>query len=80
MACLFDVDNARQKALEHAVYNAYVKVAREPLREFIRGKCYGCQIDHPSQKQHDVCLLMTYDEQVDCFLETKHSRELTKID
>ena len=68
MACLFDDDNARQKALEHAVYNAYVKVLREPLWEVIRGKCYGCQIDHPSQNQH-VCLLMTYDEQVDCFLE-----------
>ena len=69
MACLFDDDTARQKALEHAVYNAYVKVLREPLWEVIRNECYGCQIDHPSQKQHEVCLFMTYDEQVDCFLE-----------
>ena len=24
--------------------------------------CYGCQVDHPSQKQHNVCLIMTEEE------------------
>ena len=27
-----------------------------------RTLCYGCQVDHPSQKQHDVCLMMTGEE------------------
>ena len=69
MACLFGDGSARQQVLEQAVYNAYAKALREPLREVIHNECYGCQIDHPSQKQHNVCLFMSFDEQVDCFLQ-----------
>ena len=26
--------------------------------------CYGCEVDHPSQIQHDVCLMMETEERV----------------
>lgn len=69
MACLFDDGRATQQALEQTVYNAYAKAVRESLCEVVRKECVGCQIDHPSQKQHEVCLLMSFDEKVDYFLE-----------
>ena len=27
--------------------------------------CNGCHYDHPSQLEHDVCVMMTFEEQVD---------------
>jgi len=32
-------------------------------------KCYGCRVDHPSQRQHDVCIMMTPKEQLDLCLD-----------
>ena len=38
------------------------------IRDIAERKCHGCQIDHPSQRQHDVCLMMTVEERVElCF-------------
>ena len=54
---------------EQEVFNAYVKSLRNSLMKVVQDKCYGCQINHPSQKQHEICLFWTFDEQVDCFLE-----------
>jgi hypothetical protein len=34
------------------------------LPKVIEKKCYGCMINHPSQKQHDVCLQMNKTEQI----------------
>ena len=35
----------------------------EELRSLIAGEvinqCHGCQVDHPSQKQHELCLFKT---------------------
>ena len=29
--------------------------------------CYGCSVDHPSQIQHDLCIMATDDERLDMF-------------
>ncbi len=34
----------------------------------VSDSCYGCQVDHPSQTQHDMCLLTDSDDQTDIFL------------
>ena len=45
----------------------------EELRSVIAGEvinqCHGCQIDHPSQKQHELCLFKTRQEHTDMFIE-----------
>ena len=70
IACLYD-DNSigQQQVVERELYNAYAKAVEKSLLDIVREECHGCQIDHPSQKQHDVCLFMTHDQQVDCFRE-----------
>ena len=70
MDCLYD-DNSitQQQVVEREMYNAYAKAVEKSLIDIVTEENHGCQIDHPSQKQHDVYLFMTYDQQVDCFLE-----------
>ena len=70
IACLYDENSiGQQQVVERELYNAYAKAVEKSLLDIVREECHGCQIDHPSQKQHDVCLFMTHDQQVDCFRE-----------
>lgn len=39
------------------------------LQRLIPEKCYGCQVNHPSQVQHNVCLMMEPEEQVDTYFQ-----------
>ena len=46
----------------------------EKLRTLIPGEvynqCYGCQVDHPSERQHELCLFKTRQEHItDMFIE-----------
>ena len=45
----------------------------EELRTLIAGEvinqCYGCQVDHPSQRQHEMCLFKTRQGHTDMFVE-----------
>ena len=46
------------------------------MPDIIKKTCNGCRINHPSQIEHDVCLMMTREEMVEhCFDEA-----LCKID
>ena len=31
--------------------------------------CYGCQVDHPSQRNHDVCIMMEKQERIEAIFE-----------
>ena len=48
----------------------------EELRTLIASEvcnqCYGCQVDHPSQRQHELCLFKTRQEHTDMFIEKSH--------
>lgn len=35
------------------------------INQLIPAYCYGCTVDHPSQVQHNVCVMMTWKEQVE---------------
>ena len=37
---------------------------KQAVVQVVFQKCYGCQVDHPSQIQHDVCIMMDIDEQI----------------
>ena len=70
MACLYEYDDTNvnpQQVMQREMYNIYAKAVENLLFDVVQEECHGCQIDHPSQKQHDVCLFMTYEQQVDCF-------------
>ena len=54
----------------------YIKHLLKILPQVIKDKCYGCQVDHPSQRHHDVCLMMTTEEKIEVCLETA----LTRLD
>ena len=69
MACLFQELQVTQQLLEQTAYKVYAKVVRETLYEVAQENCHGCRIDHPSQKQHDVCLFMSLEEKLDYFLD-----------
>ena len=43
---------------------AYADHMAEVLGEAIKELCYGCSVDHPSQKEHDVCVMMEMEERV----------------
>ena len=51
------------------VYIRLVRAYAHNIRPYIRRAahelCYGCLVDHPSQIQHDVCLMMQPQEQVE---------------
>ena len=59
----------RHRRIEQELFKCYAVAVTETLADVVREECYGCQVDHPSQKHHDVCLFMTFSQQVDCFLE-----------
>lgn len=39
------------------------------IRKLSSEACYGCEVDHPSQRQHNWCLMATDGERIDKFLE-----------
>ena len=55
--------------MQREMYKVCAKTVDNLLYYVVQEECHGCQIDHPNQKQHDLCLFMTYEQQVDCFLE-----------
>ena len=44
------------------------------MPDLIHEKCYGCQVDHPSQRHHDVCCMMKKEERVEAVFETALGR------
>ena len=55
------------------INNSFEKHMIEELRTLIAGKeynqCYGCQVDHPSQRQHELRLFKSRQEHTDIFIE-----------
>ena len=53
--------------MEHLI-SIPVSRVRDRINLLIPKHCIGCTVNHLSQSQHTVCLLMSWDEQVGCFL------------
>lgn len=66
-SCHFNEERGRMNTYVQLV-RAYALHMESVLNEAIKTLCYGCLVNHPSQTQHDVCLMMSGDEQVHhCF-------------
>ena len=44
------------------------------LPDIIHEKCYGCSVNHPSQKHHNVCMMMTNEEKIEYCLDSALER------
>ena len=51
------------------MYNACIKAFEKSSFDVVREECHGSRTDHSSQKQHDVCLFITYEQQVGRFID-----------
>ena len=50
--------------MEMQLKYSYAKQLVNKIKSLLTEKCYGCQVSHPSQIHHDVCLMMTTEEQI----------------
>ena len=49
------------------------------MPDIIKKTCNGCRINHPSQIEHDVCLMMTREEMVElCFKEALREIDINR--
>ena len=55
----------RQKEIESALIEAYTEDFEERMSDIVQNICFGCIVSHPSQKNHDVCLMMSEEDRVD---------------
>ena len=54
--------------IKELLKHAYAECLRPLIARVATSLCYGCRVDHPSQRQHDVCLMMETRDRVDlCF-------------
>jgi hypothetical protein len=53
---------------EQHLVTCFAKHLENTMRDMIKKDCYGCQIDHPSQIQHDKCMMMSQEEKLDNYL------------
>ena len=66
----------RQYFMEEYMKAVYIDAIVNKVKELVTEKCYGCQVDHPSQRQHNLCIMADWKEQV----ETCFSEALQKLD
>ena len=67
-----DIDDVfTSEPLDHGIVIAdllkwsYVIRLRLVMNSVAKKYCNGCHYDHPSQLEHDVCVMMPFQEQVD---------------
>lgn len=54
---------------EAHLVSCFAKHLVDKMTELIKKNCYGCQNDHPSQIQHDKCLMLSQEEKLDEYLD-----------
>ena len=59
---------------------AYAFNLKPYVDKTVKTLCYGCEVDHPSQVQHNVCCMMEPEEQISyCLSFAVHLMEDTTI-
>ena len=67
--CIDEVDSVESmKEVERKLWLTHYDMLSEKLREVIREKCTGCQMNEPNQLGHELCIMSSSEEQVNlCF-------------
>lgn len=50
--------------LDNGLAFSYAVHLRPLISKLVTERCHGCRIDHPSQIQHDVCVMMDEEEKI----------------
>ena len=56
VTCPMDSESRRKKDIHRTFEECMVRELQSLINTEIFNECYGCQVDHPSQKHHPVCL------------------------
>lgn len=54
---------------EQHLVACFAKHLADKITDLTKKNCYGCQNDHPSQIQHDKCMMMSQEEKLDEYLD-----------
>ena len=55
----------REQELLTVIWNLVVDHVNSHMQVIIKEKCFGCQFDRPSQREHDFCCMMSEREVVE---------------
>ncbi|XP_071811889.1 uncharacterized protein [Apostichopus japonicus] len=58
-----------EKTLQRLAKNVICQELWHTIKQKCNDLCYGCSVDHPSQIEHDWCLMATDDERLAMFLD-----------
>ena len=68
LTCSDDTPARRKSEIQHSFEQCVIFELQCLIMEEVVTHCHGCQIDHPSQKQHDICLFMDSNDHTELFL------------
>ena len=63
----------RKQELQDSFDPCMIQELQYYIKEEVTRNCYGCYIQHPSQKQHNYCL-SELEENIDCFIDTAYHK------
>ena len=63
------VVKSRWPEQEQHLVSCFAKRLAAQITDLSKRDCYGCQNDHPSQIQHDKCIMMNQEEKLDEYLD-----------
>ena len=69
-------DSTVAEEIKSTLYQIITESLQTLIYDEVHRDCEGCQVDHPSQRRHQLCLFTSTDEWVDVYLDTA----LEKID
>lgn len=59
----------RKADIQNSLDKHMIEELQRLINVEVHSHCYGCQVDHPSQNEHPVCLFMDRQEHTELFLE-----------
>ena len=70
-----------QIIIERALKHVITSELQDIIIKYVKRDCYGCQVDHPSQIRHTLCLFSTPKEWIDLYLVNAfRDLDLTKVE
>jgi hypothetical protein len=63
------IHKRKQQNMRDSLNECIVDELQRIISDEVYKNCYGCQVDHPSQMQHVLCLFTSRDEWVELYIE-----------
>lgn len=72
-------EEQEEKEILRMLKESYAEVMHPMIMTMIKERCFGCQVDHPSQVQHDICTMTEYEDQIDMFFQEAFEGALNDV-